>query len=109
MGSGRRRSESRLATPLVRPVIRTKEQAIAEAAGELRVIATRLELYCDDVADGSILPPAFPSPPPRPSLAQSLRAKRISLPATGAWVAVATLVVEIVRDLLRAWMSQHGP
>ena len=92
------------------PVIRTKEHAIAECAGELRILAARLEEYADDVADrtSSILPPAFPSPPPRPSLAQSLRAKRISLPATGAWVAVATLVIEIARDLLHAWIMQNG-
>lgn len=93
------------------PVIRTKEHAIAEAAAELRIVAARLEEYVNDHDDRiSMLPPAFPSTPapPRPSLIDSLRVKRFSLPATGAWVAVATLVVEIVRDLLRAYIMQNG-
>ena len=92
------------------PVIRTKEHAIAEAAGDLRIIASKLDEYVNDNDRVSMLPPAFPSTPrpPRPSLVDSLRAKRISLPATGAWVAVATLVVEIVRDLLHAWTLQSG-
>lgn len=90
----------------MRPVIRTKEQALVDAAGSLRAIARNLDELATD--GESILPPAFPSPPPRPSLVDSLRAKRISLPATGAWVAVATIVVEIARDLLRAYVQTAG-
>lgn len=96
----------------MRPVIRTKEQAIAQAAGELRAVARQLDALCDDEPDSvSMLPPAFPSPPPRPrpSLMDTLRAKRMSVPAAGAWVAVATIVIEIVRDLLRAYASGLGP
>jgi hypothetical protein len=91
----------------VRPVIRTKDQAIAEAAADLRIVAARLEDLAGERDRVSMLPPSFPSPPPRPSLAQTLRAKRISLPATGAWVAVATLAIEVVRDLLRAYLAAH--
>ena len=92
----------------MRPVIRTKDQAIAEAAADLRIVAARLEDLAGEHDRASILPPSFPSPPPRPSLAQTLRAKRISLPATGAWVAVATLAIEVVRDLLRAYLQNAG-
>ena len=95
----------------MRPVIRTKGQAIAQAAGELRAVARQLDELCDEPDTVSMLPPAFPSPPPRPrpSLMDTLRAKRMSVPAAGAWVAVATLVIEIVRDLLRAYASGLVP
>lgn len=94
--------------PVRPPVIRTKEHAIAEAAGDLRIIAQRLEEYVNDHDRVSMLPPAFPSPPPRPSIIDSLRVKRFSLPATGAWVAVATLIVEVLRDLLRVYVQNGG-
>lgn len=97
-----------------RPVIRTKEHALIEAAAELRAIAIRVERYADDVGGdrASILPPpAFPSPPPRPrpSLVDQLRTKKVSVPAAGAWVAVVAIVIDVVRDVLHAWVQQGAP
>lgn len=94
-----------------RPVIRTKGEALIEAAAELRAVAIRIERYADDVGGDrqSMLPPAFPSPPPRPSLVEQLRTKKVSVPAAGAWVGVLVVVIDVLRELLHAWVQNGSP
>lgn len=74
----------------MRAIIRTKDQVLLEQAAALRSAALELEQLCGD--------PSYMPPPPRQphvSWHQSLRAKKISVPAAG-WAAGIALAIEIL-------------
>ena len=81
----------------MRPTIRTKGQALCDIAATLRLQADDLEQLADP-DDPSHMPP----PPRRPRLSwhESIRAKKISMPAAGGWAAAAILVAELLRVVL---------
>lgn len=79
----------------MRPVIRTKDDLLLEQAVVLRSVAFELEQLAGE-------PSRMPPPPLRPKISwhESIRAKRVSLPAAGGWAAAIALAVELVRVVL---------